>query len=257
MIECQFFVIGERILTCGSTCCRGEFFFSTCSMLSLARAWNRERNVCYINRSDERKIIIHIRARFEYTSRIMSSPSSSYILPDSPPQRILNYWQRKAALTAESTAAAPVPSPLSVEPASPRGEIIIPDSPLQRLAPAATWAPRRAVLTTVTNKQKQAKKRLLFEEPEVSGDEDESIFSQTKKRAGMEDNSSMVPLLEEVQQAGDELDFVQLFNQAQLKPWIPQRELKERTPYPIVAVREQMNIHGHHIILKIVNAGSE
>ncbi|XP_039299435.1 uncharacterized protein LOC120355177 [Nilaparvata lugens] len=187
----------------------------------------------------------------------MISPSSSYILPDSPPQRILNYWQRKAALTAESTAAAPVPSPLSMEPASPHGEIIIPDSPLQRLAPAATWAPRRAVLTTVTNKQKQAKKRLLFEEPEVSGDEDESIFSQTKKRAGMEDHSSMVPLLEEVRRAGDELDFVQLINQAQPKPWIPLRELKERTPYPIVAVREQTNIHGHRVILKIVNAGSE
>ncbi|XP_039297835.1 uncharacterized protein LOC120354557 [Nilaparvata lugens] len=149
----------------------------------------------------------------------MSSPSSSpsFILPDSPPahQRILNYWQRKAALAAESSAPAPVPSPLSVEPPSPGGEIVLGDSPLQRLAPAATWGPRRAVLATLSNKikQKQGKRKLTFEEAEASGEEDEeTIYSQTKKRAGMEDNSSMVPLLEEVRRAGDELDVVQLIN---------------------------------------------
>ncbi|XP_039276446.1 uncharacterized protein LOC120349782 [Nilaparvata lugens] len=192
----------------------------------------------------------------------MSSPPSSYILPDSPPahQRVLNYWQRKAAIAAaESSAAAPVVSPLNVEPPSPGGEIVVGDSPIQCLAPAATWAPRRAVLTTLPNiRQKQGKRKLTFEEEaEVSGDEDESIYSQTKKRAAMEHNSSMVPLVEEVWRAGDELDFVQLINQPATKPWIPLRELKEHTPYPIIAAREQTNMHGRRVILKITNAGSK
>ncbi|XP_039297929.1 uncharacterized protein LOC120354628 [Nilaparvata lugens] len=186
----------------------------------------------------------------------MSSPS--FILPDSPPQRILNYWQRKAALAAESSATAAAPSPLSVEPPSPAGEIIVGDSPLQRLAPAPTWAPRHAVLATLSNniKQKQAKRKLVFEEePEVSGDEEEeSIYSQTKKRAVMEHDSSLAPLMKEVEGAG-ELDFVQLINKPLPKPWIPLRELKEDLPYPIIGAREDTNKHGRHDdshILKIL-----
>ncbi|XP_039297444.1 uncharacterized protein LOC120354406 [Nilaparvata lugens] len=157
----------------------------------------------------------------------MSSPS--YVLPDSPPQRVLNYWQCKAAKSSAAAAAAAA-APTPPDPASPGGEIIIPDSPIHRLALPTTWAPQRAVLTTVSNKQKQAKRRLLFEELEVSGDEEEqSICSQTKKRAGMEHDSSLAPLIKEVEGAGD-LDFVQLINNPQPKPWIPLRELKERTP---------------------------
>ncbi|XP_039291455.1 uncharacterized protein LOC120353045 [Nilaparvata lugens] len=116
------------------------------------------------------------------TSYEMSSPTSSpsFILPDSPPahQRILNYWQQKAALAAELSAAAAAPSPLTVESPSPGGKIVLGDSPLQWLAPAATWAPRRAVLATLSNKikQKQGKRRLAFEEPEVSGEEDEETI---------------------------------------------------------------------------------
>ncbi|XP_039299110.1 uncharacterized protein LOC111058631 isoform X1 [Nilaparvata lugens] len=112
-----------------------------------------------------------------------SSTSSSFILPDSPPPHecILNYWQQKAALAAEASTAAPAPSPLTVEPPSP-GEIVMGDSPVQHLAPPATWAQRRVVPTTLTNnnmKQKQGKRRLVYDEPEVSEDEDETIFSQT------------------------------------------------------------------------------
>ncbi|XP_039298263.1 uncharacterized protein LOC120354758 isoform X2 [Nilaparvata lugens] len=135
----------------------------------------------------------------------MSSPSTSspsYVLPDSPPahQRVLNYWQRKAAIAAAESSAAAAPAPLNVEPPTPSGEIVLGDSPIQCLAPAATWAPRRAVLTTLpNNRQKQGKRKLMFEEEaEVSGDEDESIFSQTKKCAGMDKNSSMVPLMKEL-----------------------------------------------------------
>ncbi|XP_039297417.1 uncharacterized protein LOC120354394 [Nilaparvata lugens] len=192
----------------------------------------------------------------------MSSPSTSspsYVLPDSPPahQHVLNYWQRKAAIAAaESSAAAPAP----LEPPSPGGEIVVGDSPIQRLAPAATWAPWRAVLTTLpNNRQKQGKRKLTFEEEaEVSGDEDESIFSQTKKHAGMDENSSMLPLMKELRrrEEEDEMEFVTIVNAPTPKPWIPLRELKLRTPYPIVGVREQTNIHGRRIILKIVNAGS-
>ncbi|XP_039279774.1 uncharacterized protein LOC120350443 [Nilaparvata lugens] len=132
-----------------------------------------------------------------------SSTSSSFILPDSPPAhgRILNYWQQKAALAADTSAAAPAPSPLTVEPPS-LGEIVLGDSPVQHLAPSATWAPRCAVLTTLSNnnmKQKQGKRRLVFDEAEVSGDEDETIFSQTKKCAAVENGSSLVPLMKEVQ----------------------------------------------------------
>ncbi|XP_039299260.1 uncharacterized protein LOC120355048 [Nilaparvata lugens] len=165
-----------------------------------------------------------------------SSTSSSFILPDSPPaqERILNYWQQKAALAADTSAAAAAPSPLTVELPSP-GEIVLGDSPVQHFAPPATWAPRRAVLTTLSNniKQKQGKRRLVFDEPEVSGDEDETIFSQTKKRA-VEDSSSLVPLMKEVQRAeeedeGGEMDFVQIINQPAPKPWVPPQRRGQRT----------------------------
>ncbi|XP_039297223.1 uncharacterized protein LOC120354323 [Nilaparvata lugens] len=190
----------------------------------------------------------------------MSSPS--YILSDSPPQRVLNYWQRKAAesCAASSAAAAAAAAPAPLVPASPGREIIVGDSPIQRLAPAPTWAPRRAVLATLTNniKQKQAKRKLVFEdEPEVSGDEEEEpIYSQTKKRAGMEHDSSLALLMKEVEGAG-ELDFVQLINKSQPKPWILLRELKEHTPYPIIGAREDTNQHSRRVILKIRNAGSK
>ncbi|XP_039282907.1 uncharacterized protein LOC120351038 [Nilaparvata lugens] len=188
----------------------------------------------------------------------MSSPSSSssFILPDIPlpHERILNYWQQKAALAAESSAAAPAHSPLTMEPPLP-GKIVLRDSPVQRLAPPATWAPRRAVLTTLSNKikQKQEKRRLAFEEPEVSREEDEqTIYSQTKKRAGMEDNSSMVPLLEEVRRGEeDEMDFVAIVNRPTAKSWMPLRELAEDVPHSIISAREETNHHGRRIILKM------
>ncbi|XP_039287847.1 uncharacterized protein LOC120352193 [Nilaparvata lugens] len=124
------------------------------------------------------------------------------------------------------------------------------------LAPAPTWAPRRAVLTTLSNniRQRQAKRKLTFEEPEVSGEEEEEVLTQSKKRAVMDEDSSLVPLMKEVEA---ELDFVQLINKSQPKPWVPLRELKERTPYPIVAAREDTNQHGRRVILKIINAGSK
>ncbi|XP_039282045.1 uncharacterized protein LOC120350894 [Nilaparvata lugens] len=145
------------------------------------------------------------------------STSSSFILPDSSPaqERILNYWQQKAALAAGTSAAAGPPSPLTIEPPS-HGEIVLGDSQVQHLAPPATRAPQCAVLTTLSNniKQKQGKRRLVFDKAEVSGDKDEAIFSQTKKCV-VDDNSSLVPLMKEVQRAEeeeDEMDFVQLTN---------------------------------------------
>ncbi|XP_039298422.1 uncharacterized protein LOC111054554 isoform X2 [Nilaparvata lugens] len=155
----------------------------------------------------------------------MSSPS--FILPDSPPpQRVLNYWQRKAAEScaassaAAAAAAAAAPAPAPQDPTSPGGEIVIGDSPIQRLAPAPTWAPRRAVLTTLSNniRQRQAKRKLTFEEPEVSSEEEEEVLTQSKKRAVMDEDSSLVPLMKEVEA---ELDFVQLINKSQPKPWVP------------------------------------
>ncbi|XP_039297598.1 uncharacterized protein LOC120354459 [Nilaparvata lugens] len=148
-----------------------------------------------------------------HTSYEMSSPS--FILPDSPPpQHVLNYWQRKAAesCAASSAAAAAAtsaasPTSSSASPLKRRGifvqrergeEIIIGDSPLPQSTPT-TWAPRRAVLTTLSNsiRQKQAKRKLTFEEPEVSGEEEEEVLTQSKKRVP-EENSSMLPLMEEV-----------------------------------------------------------
>ncbi|XP_039295379.1 uncharacterized protein LOC111054555 [Nilaparvata lugens] len=179
----------------------------------------------------------------------MSSPS--FILPDSPPpQRVLNYWQCKAAescaastaaaATAAAAAAAPAPAPQ--DPTSPGGEIHLPG--------------RTPRLTTLSNniRQRQAKRKLTFEEPEVSGGEEEEVLTQSKKRAVMDEDSSLVPLMKEVEA---ELDFVQLINKSQPKPWVPLRELKERSPYPIVAAREDTNQHGRRVILKIIHAGSK
>ncbi|XP_039298511.1 uncharacterized protein LOC120354804 [Nilaparvata lugens] len=169
-------------------------------------------------------------------------------------EHILNYWQQKAALTATASAAAGPPSRLTMEPPSP-GEIVLGDSPVQHLAPLATWASRCAVLTMLSNniKQKQGKRRLVFDKAEVSGDKDKAIFSQTKKRA-LEDNSSLVPLMEEEE---DEMDYVQLINRPVPKPWVPLKELKEDVPYPIISAREDCNKHGWHAILKIRNVGGK
>ncbi|XP_039278730.1 uncharacterized protein LOC120350229 [Nilaparvata lugens] len=94
-------------------------------------------------------------------------------------------------------------------------------------------------------RKKQAKRKLVFgDEPEVSGEEEEeSICSQTKKRAVMDKDSSLVPLMKEVEGAG-ELDFVQLINKPLPKPWIPLRELKEDLAYHIIGAREETNKHG-------------
>ncbi|XP_039279760.1 uncharacterized protein LOC120350436 [Nilaparvata lugens] len=94
-------------------------------------------------------------------------------------------------------------------------------------------------------RKKQAKRKLVFgDEPEVSGEEEEeSICSQTKKRAVMDEDSSLVPLMKEVEGAG-ELDFVQLINKPLPKPWIPLRELKEDLAYRIIGAREETNKHG-------------
>ncbi|XP_039285566.1 uncharacterized protein LOC120351680 [Nilaparvata lugens] len=207
------------------------------------------------------------------TSQSTSSPS--YILPDSPPQRVLNYWQqqkaRSSAATSAATAAASAVSPASSS-ASPlkrqgiyvqreRGEeIVIPDSPLPQSTPT-TWAPRRAVLTTLSNniKQKQGKRRLVFE--------DEGVLTQSKKRVPEEhENSSIVPLMEEVQRREEEEEeeeeveienemesenFLRLLNSRTEKPWTPLRELEEGLPYPICDVREASNQHGRRIVLKI------
>ncbi|XP_039285432.1 uncharacterized protein LOC120351624 [Nilaparvata lugens] len=213
--------------------------------------------------SESDSSVLHTSLSYEMSSS-SSSSSSSFILPDSPPphEHILNYWQQKAALAAKASAAAPAPSPLTVEPPSP-GEIMLGDSPVQHLAPPATWAPWHAVLTTLSNriKQKQGKRRLVFDKPEVSGNKDETIFSQTKKCAGMENKSSLVPLMKEVERAeGDgrrEMDFVQLINRPASKPWVPLRELKEDAPYPIISAKEHTNKHGRQVILKISNAGSK
>ncbi|XP_039299147.1 uncharacterized protein LOC120354989 [Nilaparvata lugens] len=116
-----------------------------------------------------------------------SSSSSSFIIPDSPPtEQQLNYWQqqqkaRSSAATSAATAAASAVSAASSS-ASPlkrkgifvqreRGEeIMIPDSPLPQSTPA-TWAPRRAVLSTQPSKQ-PVKRRLVFE--------DEAVLTQSK-----------------------------------------------------------------------------
>ncbi|XP_039279410.1 uncharacterized protein LOC120350376 [Nilaparvata lugens] len=210
------------------------------------------------------------------TSRIkMSSPSSaSYILPDSPPpQRVLNHWQRKAAescaassaaAAASAAASAASPASSSASPLKRRGifvqrergeEIVIPDSPLPQ-STAPTWAPRRAVLTTLSNKikQRQAKRKLAFEEAEVSGEEEDEVLTQSKKRV-VDEDSSITPLLREEEEAENEMEveteeLLAIINRTE-KPWTPLRQLVENTPYPIVAVRQITNQHGRRVILKV------
>ncbi|XP_039299388.1 uncharacterized protein LOC120355135 [Nilaparvata lugens] len=178
-----------------------------------------------------------------------------------------DYNERKAAelcaASSAAAAAASAPAPAPLDPASPGGEIVIRDSPIHCLAPAPTWAPQRAVLTTLSNsiRQKQAKRKLTFEEPEVSGDEEEHVLTQSKKRVP-EENSSLVPLMEEVrrreveeeEEAENEMEsesFLKLLNSRMEKPWTPLRELEEGLPYPICDVREASNQHGCRIVVKI------
>ncbi|XP_039280203.1 uncharacterized protein LOC120350525 [Nilaparvata lugens] len=187
-----------------------------------------------------------------------SSSSSSFIIPDSPPtEQQLNYWQQKqkarsSAATSAAMAAASAVSAASSS-ASPlkrqgifvqreRGEeIVIPDSPLPQSTPA-TWAPRRAVLSTQPSKQ-PVKRRLVFE--------DEGVLTQSKKRVPEED-SSIVPLLrEEGEVETEDEDFLRLLNSRTEKPWTPLRELEEGMAYPICDVREASNQHGRRIVLKI------
>ncbi|XP_039298099.1 uncharacterized protein LOC120354722 [Nilaparvata lugens] len=211
-----------------------------------------------------------------HTSYEMSSPS--FILPDSPPpQRVLNYWQRKAAescaglsaAAAAAAASAASPASSSASPLKRQGifvqrergeEIIIGDSPLPQSLPT-TWALRRAVLTTLSNsiRERQAKRKLTFEEPEVSGEEEEEVLTQSKKRVP-EENSSMLPLMEEVrrreeEEAENEMDveteeLLAIINHTE-KPWTSLRQLVEDTPYPIVGVWQITNQHGRRVILKV------
>ncbi|XP_039301489.1 uncharacterized protein LOC120356604 [Nilaparvata lugens] len=77
----------------------------------------------------------------------------------------------------------------------------------------------------------------------------------------MENESSLVPLMKEVERAEEderrEKDFVQLINQPVPKPWVSLRELKEDAPYPIISTRKHTNKHRRRVILKISNAGSK
>ncbi|XP_039298990.1 uncharacterized protein LOC120354923 [Nilaparvata lugens] len=180
-----------------------------------------------------------------------SSSSSSFIIADSPPtEQQLNYWQqqqkaRSSAATSAVSAGSSSASPLKrqgIFVQRERGEeIVIPDSPLPQSTPA-TWAPRRAVLSTQPSKQ-LVKRRLVFE--------DEGVLTQSKKRVPEED-SSIVPLLREEEgvETEDE-DFLRLLNSRTEKPWTPLRELEEGLPYPICDVREASNQHGWRIVLKI------
>ncbi|XP_039297330.1 myb-like protein AA [Nilaparvata lugens] len=206
-----------------------------------------------------------------------SSSSSSFIIPDSPPtEQQLNYWQqqqqqqkqqqeaRSSAATSAATAAASAVSAASSS-GSPlkrqgifvqreRGEeIVIPDSLLPQSTPA-TWAPRRAVLSTQPSKQ-PVKRRLVFE--------DEAMLTQSKKRVPEEEeDSSIVPLLREEGEVETEDEdvmrsenFLRLLNSRVEKPWTPLHELEEGLPYPICDVREASNQHGRRIVLKIHEPG--
>ncbi|XP_039299894.1 uncharacterized protein LOC120355510, partial [Nilaparvata lugens] len=106
----------------------------------------------------------------------------------------------RCPLPSAPTSAAPAPAPQ--DPTSPGGEIVIGHSPIQRLAPAPTWAPRRAVLTTLSNKikQRQTKRKLTFEEGEDRGEEEDEVLTQSKKRAVMHEDSSLAPLIKEVEE---------------------------------------------------------
>ncbi|XP_039299048.1 uncharacterized protein LOC120354938 [Nilaparvata lugens] len=202
-----------------------------------------------------------------------SSSSTTFLLPDSPPpERKLNYWeqqkkQQKSLSSAATSAATAVASTsgASSDPLKKQGifvreedsSIIIPDSsPL----PQATWAPRRAALTSVPA-PKQSVKRRLF----VDDDDDEpDVLTQSKKRVQLQESqdSSIMSLLRETEEGEeeDELDretddFIRIINSRCEKPWTPLRELEEGLPYPIVDVREASNQHGRRIILKLYTPG--
>ncbi|XP_039292951.1 uncharacterized protein LOC120353409 [Nilaparvata lugens] len=122
-----------------------------------------------------------------------SSSSSSYIIPDSPPtEQQLNYWQqqqqkaRSLGATSAATAAASAVSAgsSSASPLKRQGIFV-----QRERGEEGTWAPRRAVLSTQPSKQ-PVKRRLVFE--------DEGMLTQSKKRAGMDKNSSMLPLMKEL-----------------------------------------------------------
>ncbi|XP_039299461.1 uncharacterized protein LOC120355195 [Nilaparvata lugens] len=198
-----------------------------------------------------------------------SSSSTLFIIPDTPPsERELNYWeqqkqqkkQQKSLSSAATSAATAVASTSGASSSSPlkmqgifvqredKKEVIIPDtSPLPQATPA-TWAPRRAALTSVPAAKQPVKRRLVF-------DDEPAVLTQSKKRAAQEHDSSMTPLLREEEEE-DELDvetedFLAIINRHTEKPWTPLRQLVEDTAYPIVGVREITNQHGHRIVLKV------
>ncbi|XP_039297852.1 uncharacterized protein LOC120354571 [Nilaparvata lugens] len=194
--------------------------------------------------------------------------SSSFLLPDSPPpERELNFWEQQkqqkkqqkslssaatsAATAVASTSGAPSSSSAS-DPLKKQGifvqdedsSIIVGDSsPL----PQATWAPRRAALTSVPAPKQSVKRRLFVDDD----DEEPGVLTQSKKRAVEEDeeDSSIMTLL---QQEEDEIlpeeHFLTVINRYAPKPWTPLRELMEGTPYPIEDVREVCNQHGHRVL---------
>ncbi|XP_039278736.1 uncharacterized protein LOC120350233 [Nilaparvata lugens] len=206
------------------------------------------------------------------SSSASSSSSTLFIIPDTPPsERELNYWeqqkqqkkQQKSLSSAATSAATAVASTsgASSDPLKKQGifvreedeedsSIIIPDSsPL----PQATWAPRRAALTSVPAAKQPVKRRLVF-------DDEPGVLTQSKKRVQLQESqdSSIMSLLRETEEGEeeDELDretddFIRIINSRCEKPWTPLRELEEGLPYPIVDVREASNQHGRRIILKL------
>ncbi|XP_039301079.1 uncharacterized protein LOC120356242 [Nilaparvata lugens] len=143
--------------------------------------------------------------------------SSSFLLPDSPPpERELNYWEQQKqqkkqqkSLSSATTSAVASTSGASSDPLKKQGifvqdedsSIIIPDSsPL----PQATWAPRRAALTSVPA-PKQSVKRGLF----VDDDEEPGVLTQSKKRV-VDEDSSITPLLREEEEAENEMETEEL-----------------------------------------------
>ncbi|XP_039279819.1 uncharacterized protein LOC120350458 [Nilaparvata lugens] len=139
-----------------------------------------------------------------------SSTHQEYILPYTPPQQSTSFpsyraaqaaQQKKKKLPTTTTTAAPAAaSDCKESPLKSRGviverglsseEIIVPDTPPSHLE----WVPRCVPLTMISNKQ-QGKRNLRFLE------EDEgTIFVPSKKQRAYEaENSSITPLLEEVE----------------------------------------------------------
>ncbi|XP_039293275.1 uncharacterized protein LOC120353497 [Nilaparvata lugens] len=203
--------------------------------------------------------------------------SSSFLLPDSPPpERELNYWEQQkqqkkqqkslsSATTSAvaSTSGAPSSSASTSDPLKKQGifvqdedsSIIVGDS---SPPPQATWAPRRAALTSVPAPKQSVKRRLFVD------DEEPGVLTQSKIRVQLQESqdSSIMSLLRETEEGEeeDELDretddFIRIINSRCEKPWTPLRELEEGLPYPIVDVREASNQHGRRIILKLYTPG--